>query len=151
MQHKPNNQYYQYGSNVIFWLHEAAHCIKKAKRIIIVFTTILLFSHMDGGGSWRSRVERGGRLLMGVSCCDPLTSPKSFSIFWPFFFHYFTFTWVILTLKADNTSNQLKREKCCTLFKSALFLTPMIFGKTKGWFQFWAWSCASYFQHYNSA
>ena len=38
MQHKPNNQYYQYGSNVIFWLHEAAHCIKKAKRIIIVFT-----------------------------------------------------------------------------------------------------------------
>ena len=81
---------------------------------------------MDGGGSRRSRVERGGRLLMGVSCCDPLTSPKSFSIFWPFFFHYFTFTWVILTLKADNTSNQLKREKCCTLFKSALFLTPMI-------------------------
>ena len=72
---------------------------------------------MDGGGSRRSRVERGGRLLMGVSCCDPLTSPKSFSIFWPFFFHYFTFTWVILTLKADNTSNQLKRvlytiQKC---------------------------------------
>ena len=41
MQHKPNNQYYQYGSNVIFWLHEAAHCIKKAKRIIIVFTTTI--------------------------------------------------------------------------------------------------------------
>ena len=112
-----------------------------------MYLLLLLFSHMDGRGSRRSRVERGGRLLMGVSCCDPLTSPKSFSIFWPFFFHYFTFTWVILTLKADNTSNQLKRE-CCTLFKSALFLTPMIFGKTKGWFQFWAWSSAPYNPHY---
>ena len=63
-------------------------------------------------------------------CCDPLTSPKSFSIFWPFFFHYFTFTWVILTLKADNTSNQLKRV-LYTIQKCIIF-NPDDIWQTKG-------------------